>query len=107
MAIMDDEKPRSVLVTGGRGFIGRTLGKLLQRQRYRVISVDVTPSSDEVVCDVSDSGALKGLLQRESVDAIIHLAAILPTAAQQHPLLATRVNVQGSVNLLELAREFH
>lgn len=106
MAIMEGENPRSVMVTGGRGFIGRALGKLLQRQRYRVISVDVTPGSDEVVCDVTDSAALERLFQRERIDAVMHLAAILPTAAQRQPLLATRVNVQGSVNLLELAREF-
>lgn len=96
-----------VLVTGSRGFIGKTVGKLLQRQRYRVIPVDVTPSSDEVVCDVTDSAALERLFQGEHIDAIIHLAAILPTAAQRQPLLATRVNVQGSVNLLELASKFH
>jgi len=36
----------------------------------------------------------------------VHLAAILPTVAQREPLLATRVNIQGSVNLLQLAREF-
>lgn len=36
----------------------------------------------------------------------MHLAAILPTAAQREPLLATKVNIQGSINLLALAREF-
>ena len=74
MAIMEGEKPRSVLVTGGRGFIGRTLGKLLQRQRYRVIPVDMAPSSDDAVCDVTDSVALERLFQGERIDAIIHLA---------------------------------
>ena len=98
------------MVTGGRGFIGRSLGKLLQRQRYRLISLDVTPvtaGSDEILCDIEDVTELRKLFQRERLDAIVHLAAILPTAAQREPLLATRVNVQGSVNLLELAREFH
>jgi nucleoside-diphosphate-sugar epimerase len=106
MAVMDMENPGAVLITGGRGFIGRSLGKLLQRKRYRVISVDVTPSRDEVVCDVTDSAALNRLLQTERVDAIVHLAAVLPTAAGRQPLLATRVNVEATVNLLELAREF-
>ena len=59
------------------------------------------------MCDVTDRAALERLFRTEPVDAIVHLAAILPTAAQRQPLLATRVNVQGSVNLLELAREFH
>jgi nucleoside-diphosphate-sugar epimerase len=108
--IMDSEKPSSVMVTGGRGFVGRSLGKLLRRHRYRLISVDVTPltaGSDESLCNIEDLAQLRKLFQRHSVDAIVHLAAILPTAAQREPLLATRVNVQGSVNLLELAREFH
>jgi nucleoside-diphosphate-sugar epimerase len=34
------------------------------------------------------------------------LAAVLPTAAQRDPLLATRVNIGGSLNLLEMARQF-
>ena len=107
MAIMEGEKRTSVLVTGGGGFIGRALRKLLQRQKYRVISVDVTPSSDEIVCDITDSAALEKLFQTECIEAIIHLAAILPTAAQRQPLLASRVNVQGSINLVELASKFH
>ena len=109
MTIMDGERQGSVLVTGGRGFIGRSVGKLLRRERYCVLSVDtVTASHDanEIVCDVTEITALRSLFQRENVEAIVHLAAILPTAAQRDPLLATQVNVEGSLNLLELAREF-
>src|SRR3974377_1520672 len=95
MAIMESERQSSVLGTGGRGFIGRAVGKLLQRQRYSVISVDVTPSRDQVVCDVTDSAARERLFQRERVDAILHLAAIVPTAAQRQPLLADRLKVQA------------
>lgn len=110
MAIMEKEGQSWVMVTGGQGFLGRSIGKLLQRQRYRVISVDTVTASqgaNEIVCDVTDIAALRNLFQREPVEAVIHLAAILPTVAQRNPLLATRVNVQGSLNLLELAREFH
>jgi UDP-glucose 4-epimerase len=46
------------------------------------------------------------LFATESVDGIIHLAAVLPTAAQRDPLLATRVNIDGGLNLLEMARQF-
>jgi UDP-glucose 4-epimerase len=108
MHIMETDKQASVLVSGGRGFIGRSVGKLLQCHGYRVISVDMTPASErssEVVCDVTDLVELERVFQRARVDAIVHLAAILPTAAQREPLVATKVNVQGSVNLLELARK--
>jgi len=42
MTFMDTQKPHSVLVTGGRGFVGRAAGKLLQRHGYRVISLDLS-----------------------------------------------------------------
>lgn len=107
MNVMEADK-QSVLISGGQGFIGRSLAKLLQRHRYGVISMDKAPvsSSDDVVCDIADDEELEKVFQRGQVDAIVHLAAILPTAAQGEPLAATKVNIQGSLNLLELAREF-
>lgn len=109
MAVMDIGNPGGVLVTGGRGFLGRSLGKLLQRHKYRVISADVTPvdaGSNGTICDITDVSQLRAVFQSERIDAIVHLAAILPTAARQQPILATRVNIHGSTHLLEMAREF-
>lgn len=106
---MDIGNPGGVLITGGRGFLGRSLGKLLQRHKYRVISADVTPTdagSNGTICDITDTSQLRAVFQSERIDAIVHLAAILPTAAQQRPVLATRVNIHGSIHLLEMAREF-
>jgi nucleoside-diphosphate-sugar epimerase len=45
-------------------------------------------------------------VEAETIRGIIHLAAILPTAAQREPLRTTLVNVDGSVHLLEMARQF-
>jgi nucleoside-diphosphate-sugar epimerase len=109
MTVMDMENPGGVLISGGRGFVGRSLGKLLQRHTYRVISTDVTPpdaGSNGAMCDITDISRLREVFQTEQIGAIVHLAAILPTAAQREPQLATRVNVQGSINLLQVAREF-
>ena len=104
----------SVLVTGGRGFIGRAVVRLLQRSDYGVVSLDTAAAIGvamyggaavrEVVCDLSNADQLERTLKAERVGAIIHLAAILPTAAQRDPPLATRVNVEGSLYLLEMAR---
>jgi UDP-glucose 4-epimerase len=110
----------SVLVTGGRGFIGRSVGKLLQREGYRVLALDLPHpgasaeaplraqkvSSREVSCDISDPIQLQSIFESEPIGAVIHLAAVLPTAAQRDPLRATQVNVGGSLNLLELSRQF-
>jgi len=109
MEVMETDKESCVLVTGGRGFIGKSVGKLLQRHGYRVISLDVVPAnlgSGDIVCDVTDLAALERLFRRERIDGIVHLAAVLPTAAQREPLVATKVNIQGSVNLMEMARQF-
>ncbi len=111
---MSEEKHNTVLVTGGRGFLGRGLVKLLQRTGYRVVSVDQSPvenptkepTGEEIQLDITDASALGRLFEEESFDAIVHLAAILPTAAQADPVLATKVNVAGSMNLLECARRF-
>ena len=78
-----------------------------------MLSLDAAPSqqdsgnsADELTCDVSDKAQVRQILKSNRTDAIIHLAAILPTAAQRDPVRATRVNVDGSLNLLEMAKEF-
>src|SRR5215831_9515450 len=110
---MTEREKNSILVTGGRGFVGRTLVKLIQRSGYSVVSLDRLPITDageagceEIECNLSDTEGLRGIFERQHVRKIVHLAAILPTAAQLNPIRATEVNVQGSLNLLELAREF-
>jgi UDP-glucose 4-epimerase len=111
---MDAAKNDSVLVTGGRGFIGRAVGKLLRREGYSVISVDQTgmgagPGEDpvhEVTCDIRNTAALQCLFETRPIGGVIHLAGILPTAAQREPVRATEVNVRGGLNLLEIAQRF-
>ena len=110
---MDIGKDKSVLVTGGRGFIGGAVVKLLQRAGYGVVSLDHSPPAaasesgeEEGVCDISEGAQLHRIFEERQIGAIIHLAALLPTVAQREPLRATEVNVLGSLNLLEAARRF-
>ena len=107
-----DRQDKSVLVTGGRGFIGRAVAKLLQRAGYGVVSLDASlPTSSsakrrEVECDLADASQLQRVFEIEQIGGIIHLAAILPTAAAREPAQATQVNIEGSFHLLEMARRF-
>lgn len=106
----------SVLVTGGRGFIGRAVGKLLQRSGYSVLALDrpeaAAPGTShfsfgrEIGIDITDQEQLRPFFQAWPIAAIVHLAAILPTMAQREPARATQINVGGSLNLLEMARQF-
>jgi UDP-glucose 4-epimerase len=111
---MDADPNSSVLVTGARGFIGRAVVKLLQREGYRVVGLDTAASParddpgsvDHVVCDIGDGDALRRVFKANPVRGIIHLAAILPTAAQRDPGIALRVNVEGGVHVLRMASMF-
>jgi nucleoside-diphosphate-sugar epimerase len=103
----------SVLVTGAEGFLGRALVRLLAHSDQRVIALDSSepersdrPSgATKVLCDVTDRRELERVFCEHDIGTIVHLAAILPTEAQREPVRATHVNVGGSLNLLELARE--
>ncbi len=113
MEIMATERQKGILISGGRGFVGRSATKLLRRSSYRVLSLDQSAvetrqdrEGEELICDIRDRAQLRSIFERAEIGAIIHLAAILPTAAQREPVLATQVNVEGSLSLLEMAREF-
>jgi threonine 3-dehydrogenase len=112
---METPDSNSVLVTGARGFIGRAVRKLLQHSGYSVLALDQPESAEagpghfalgrEIAIDIADREQLQSLFQARPIAAIVHLAAILPTMAQREPARATQVNVGGSLNLLEMARQ--
>jgi nucleoside-diphosphate-sugar epimerase len=103
-------------VTGGRGFIGRAVKQALHRAGHCVLSLDRselsakahgdTGAGEEVAIDITDAEQLRSLFETRTITGIVHLAAILPTAAQRDPVHATEVNVAGSLNLLEMAKAF-
>lgn len=103
-----------MLVTGAEGFLGRALVRLLEHSDQRVITLDSSepersdpPSGvTKVRCDITDQHQMEKVFREYEIENVVHLAAILPTAAQRDPVRATRVNVVGSLNLLELARQF-
>jgi nucleoside-diphosphate-sugar epimerase len=104
----------SVLVTGAEGFLGRALVRLLERSDQPAIALDSSEpavseehfSAMKIRCDITDQQQIEKVFREHEIGKVVHLAAILPTAAQRDPVRATRVNVVGSVNLLELARQF-
>ena len=102
---------RSVLVTGGAGFVGRHLCPELTKQGWEVLAVDSQPSDRNErhafrQCDITEPAPLEAIFQAKHFDAIIHLASILPTATNADPHSATNVNIGGSLNILEAAKQF-
>ncbi len=115
-----------ILVTGGAGFIGSNLCDELLRQGHTVICVDnfnefyspkikernvqealSHPNYELYRIDITDYDRMRSLISQNRPDKIIHLAA---TAGVRNSLINPRiyeeVNIRGTLNMLELAREF-
>jgi UDP-glucuronate 4-epimerase len=114
------------LVTGGAGFIGSHVCERLLRDGHRVWAFDdlndfYDPQIKRrtlaelaalnlpftfVHGDLTDVGAVNGIFAATKFDQVIHLAAragVRPSLEQ--PALYQRVNVEGTVNVLEAARK--
>jgi len=105
---------KSILVIGALGQIGTELTIAL-RAKYgadAVIASDRHPANEKTMqagpyaqLNVLDKAALQTLVQEKSITHIYHLAAVLSATGEQSPLLAWDINMQGLLNVLEVARE--
>ena len=101
-----------VLITGASGEMGQGLIHFMaEHGGFNVLSLD-TQTTDiklsklctaSVTGDILDKRLLERLVSEYEIQAIFHLAAILSTRAEFTPETAHEVNVQGTINLLQLA----
>jgi threonine 3-dehydrogenase len=103
---------KTVLVTGANGEIGHGLIEHLSESgEAHIIAMDIVPIDETIKArchhlvtgDILDSRILETLSTEHDFDTIYHLAALLSTRAERQPTLAHRVNVDGTLNLLEIA----
>ena len=101
-----------VLITGANGEIGHGLINRLAEDGARgIVALDVAPLDPalaskvqrEINASILDVAALERVLSEFEVDRVFHLAAVLSTRAEFAPVTAHRVNVEGTLNLLEFA----
>ncbi|MGI8544075.1 MAG: GDP-mannose 4,6-dehydratase [Aridibacter sp.] len=118
---------KNILVTGGAGFIGSHLVRhLLAEDVWNVCVVDNfndfyspeikrkniasflnNPHFNLYENDICDDESLRAIFADNKFDVIVHLAAragVRPSLEQ--PKLYAETNILGTLNLLELAREF-
>lgn len=116
----------TVLITGGAGFIGSHLSERLLSEGRRVICLDnfdtfydprikrenlsLSLKDDRFTLiegDIRDLALLMRIFGRRKIDAVVHIAAragVRPSIKE--PILYYDVNVHGTMNLLEMAKEY-
>jgi nucleoside-diphosphate-sugar epimerase len=108
-----DLRKSVVLITGAAGEIGHSLiHRLHGRGDFELITLDLKTLDDSLdslverqyVGSVTDNDLLDTILAEYSVTLIFHLAALLSTRSEFTPRVAHRVNVGGTMNLLEFAQ---
>ena len=99
------------LVTGGRGFIGRSTCAALRARGVRAVATDIAGSGDADdpdvrVLDVCDGDAVREVFAAVRPQIVIHLAARLGIDTDDNPRQGMDANVNGAQNIFDACVEF-
>ena len=94
-----------VLVTGGSGFLGTSVGAGLAAAGHEVVSADLRPPTATGVVaatlDVTDAAGVRAVLEEHRPEAVVHLAAIVTPGRDSDRELERRVDVDGTRHVLD------
>lgn len=105
----------TTLVTGGAGYIGSHMVKMLAQHGYRVIVLDNLSTGCEhsarfgelIIGDLADKQLLRRLFREYNFDSVMHFAgAALVNESVTNPKKYYRANVSATLNLLEALVEY-
>ncbi|WP_038056405.1 UDP-glucose 4-epimerase GalE [Thermodesulfobacterium hydrogeniphilum] len=103
-----------ILVTGGAGYIGSHVVKLLGEKGYDILTYDNLSTGHEwavlygklIKADLADKETLRKVFKEFKPDAVMHFAAsIVVPESVRDPLKYYRNNVVNTLNLLEVMEE--
>ena len=102
----------SILITGAGGEVGSQLiDNLSKNENINIVTLDLHPLEskisnkvgDKITGNILDRSLLDQINLEFEIKEIYHLAAILSTRAELSPTSAHDVNVNGTLNMLNLA----
>lgn len=118
---MADNATKTIMITGGMGFIGAAAAHNAVNRGYKVVIADtghdpyrvkywLTPERIAAHVtfahlDVTDYRAVLGTIRLHNVTNVVHLAGLQIPQYKADPLLGTRVNVLGTQHILQASRE--
>lgn len=109
---------RRVLVTGSGGCLGAWSIRHLLEDGHEVVALDLSTDRSRIEAvvgrgelrqvtfvraDLADTAQVLRALERQNIDAILHLAALQVPFCRADPPRGMRVNVEGSANVFEAA----
>lgn len=109
----------SVLVTGAGGCIGSWTVAILVESGVQVVAFDLNDDRSRLSLlmgndaaqgviwetgDISDYERINDVCKRHKITGIIHLAGLMTPFCKADPAMGARVNVEGTINVLEAAR---
>jgi CDP-glucose 4,6-dehydratase len=105
-------KKKTILITGGGGFVGRRLVEILFKKNYRIYSLERKKDSqnnpytkDTIIGDITDWQFIDKLFKKLRVEICFHLAShALVDIGTHSPRETLKNNIEGAWNILEASR---
>jgi len=104
-------RKKVTLITGALGEIGLALiDELAERTKVLTLDIrgapaDLHPAVTHLQGDILDKALLARLISEYEIEVIYHLAALLSTRSEFTPDAAHKVNVEGTMTLLQVAAD--
>ena len=109
---------KNILVIGSTGQIGGELTMTLRRKYHQGTVVagyipgaepkgELLESGPSEKANVCDAAQIAKVVDSYDIDTIYNLAALLSATAERKPLMAWDIQMNGLINVLEVAREKH
>ncbi|MEK7533821.1 MAG: NAD-dependent epimerase/dehydratase family protein [Patescibacteria group bacterium] len=104
----DSIEGKRVLITGVTGFVGKALEKRLGELGAKVFGISRSINNDKknLRANILDYSTINNFIIDSKIQICFHLASeSLVEAGQKDPYLTFKINIEGTLNILESARK--